>query len=423
MASLRDHRRRADCRSKIASLAIVYCNVDELKLDPRNPRLHSKKQVKLIAESIKAFGFNTPCLVDEQLRVVSGHGRVAAARLLGIRQVPAVSLAHLDELQIRAFQIADNRLTENSTWDKCLLAEQFQNLRNVNLDFNLESTGFDLGEIDLLIDGFELQSRKNEKSSEESPSTESEIPITRRGDMWLLGNHRIVCGDAWDEQSYSVVMNSRHAAGVFTHLSHGGIEDAELLLKLFSHLAEHSDPAAFQFVAADHLLIKSLIPAAERAGLELVDVCVAVKEGAGPGSLYRSQHDLIFVFENGKTERSRKPQFERTNVWHYRPSSRRRTSEQMKDAVPQNELPLSLVADAITDSTGPGGIVLDPFLGNGTTLIAAEQRGRICHGLESDPLQVDRAVRRWQQVTGMSAAHAERRLSFDHMAEDGYGKA
>src|SRR5207248_903725 len=172
--------------SKAAPLKIGYHRLSELKLDPRNPRRHSKKQIQQIARSIAAFGFNTPCIVDEQLRVVSGHGRLAAAKLLGISEVPTVLLTHLSELQVRAFQIADNRVGELSTWDKSQLAEHFETLLDITLDFNLESTGFDLGEIQLLVENRKPVPRTKRTTSEELSCPEANETVTRTGDMWVL---------------------------------------------------------------------------------------------------------------------------------------------------------------------------------------------------------------------------------------------
>jgi hypothetical protein len=218
-------------------------------------------------------------------------------------------------------------------------------------------------------------------------------------------------------------MNGRRAAAILTHVPAGG-DDAELLLKVFSGLAQHSDPAALQFLVADHLFMKSLA-VAERAGLRLLDVCVAVKPHVevAPGRLYQTQHDLVFVFENGNAEPLGKRQVNRSNVWFYPRSRRRRAYEGRKAQLLQNNLPVALVADAITDSTVCGEIVLDPFLGPGTTLMAVEPTGRICCGIGSDPLQLDRAVRAWQKLTGLRALHEESGKIFDQIGEERNGKA
>jgi len=423
MASLRHQQIRADFGSEVSPLSIVYRKLEELKPDPRNPRRHSKKQVERIANSIKVFGFVSPCLVDEHLRVICGHGRLAGAKLLGITRVPTVSLAHLSAEQIRVLQIADNRLAENSTWNKRILAQELQNLSKLSLDFNLDCTGFDLAEIDLLTKVLEPHFGACESSPKDPPKSEPQVAVTSPGDLWLLGNHRVICGDARHHHNYSVVTNDRLAAAVFTQIPLSANEDEELLLKVFPKLSERTQLAAFQFIVTDQRFIKNLVGAAAVAGLELADICVAVKQTAERGALYQNQKDLIFVFGNGKAQLSSKLHFERTNIWHHPGTrSRRRMSEPLNTDIIQNELPAALVGDAITDSTKHGGIVLDPFLGTGTTLIAAEQTGRICYGIESDPLLLDRALRRWQKVTGDTAVHEKCGRPFNQIGEERNGR-
>ena len=404
------------------ALSIVYRNVGELKLDPRNPRRHSKKQIKQIGRSIQTFGFSVPLIIDENLRVISGHGRLAAAKLIGIEQVPTICVAHLSEAQIRTFQIADNRLTENSTWDKTALAQELQILQNASLDFDLESTGFEIPEINLLTLGLESKpATQPQKLSKELINRDFETAVSRPGDLWVLSDHRLVCGSAWEEETYALLTNGRRAAAVLTHVPGG---DVELLLELFSELVEHSDPAALQFIFADHLLMKNLATA-EQVGLRLLDVCVAVKPHAevAPGRLYQKQHDLVFVFRNGNAEPSCKPQAHRSNVWFYESARQRRAYGKRKAQLVENQLPVALSAEAITDSTERGGIVLDPFLGAGTTLIAAEQTERACYGIESEPIELDQAVRRWQELTGKTAVHEKCGMSFDQVGEERDGEA
>jgi ParB-like chromosome segregation protein Spo0J len=424
MAALRHNGLRPDYRCKKNTISIVYRNIDELKLDPRNPRRHSRKQVGQLARSIEAFGFNVPCIVDEHLQVINGHGRLAAARLLDMEQVPTICITHLSGPELRAFQIADNRLNENSTWNRATLAQELQILKTANLDFDLSSTGFEIEEINLLTVGLEPSSVIQPKElPEELRNTESEIAASRPGDVWVLGKHRLICGNPSDEKTYLLLMNGRRAVAVLTHVPAGAGDDAESLLNLFSGLAKHSDPAALQFVVADQFFMKSLA-VAEGAGLRLLDVCVAVKTHVevAPGHLYQKQHELVFVFENGKAEPLGEPQVNRSNVWFYPHARRRRAYEERKAQRLQNYLPVALVADMITDSIAYGGIVLDPFIGTGTTLMAAEQTGRVCYAIESDALQLDRSMRSWQELTGKNAMHQERRMFFDQIGEERHGR-
>lgn len=194
-------------------IAVVDRKVSELKLDPANPRVHSPKQIRQIARSISIFGFNVPILVDRNLKVIAGHGRILAALQLGLAEVPVIRLDHLTEPQARAFMIADNRLTENSVWDDRLLAQQFRALSEIDLDFELEATGFEMGEIDLRIEQLDID---DESSAADAIPKKLTEPVTRAGDLWILGRHRIYCGSALDQSAYVAVMDAGTAAMVFT---------------------------------------------------------------------------------------------------------------------------------------------------------------------------------------------------------------
>jgi hypothetical protein len=193
---------------------IVYRPIDQLKPDPRNPRRHERKQIRKIADSIETFGFNVPILVDADLKVIAGHGRLLACPLLGRNEVPTISLEHLSEAQARAFMIADNRLTEIASWDDRLLGEQLRELSELNLEFSLEITGFDMAEIDLFIEG---AANTPQPDPDDVPLPVVSGPaVTRLGDTWLLGPHRIHCGSALDEHAYRALMGETRAAMVFT---------------------------------------------------------------------------------------------------------------------------------------------------------------------------------------------------------------
>jgi hypothetical protein len=187
-------------------LAVAYVPTASLKLNPKNPRLHSNKQIRQISESLKAFGFNVPVLVDGNLQVIAGHGRVLAAKLAGIAELPTISLEHLTEAQAKAFMIADNRLTENSVWDDRLLAEQFKSLSEVELDFSLDVTGFEIGEIDVMIEGLAPAIEGGDDPADALPETKKAVQVSRHGDVWLLGRHRIYCGNSLNASSYSALM-------------------------------------------------------------------------------------------------------------------------------------------------------------------------------------------------------------------------
>jgi DNA modification methylase len=433
-----------------SSLTITYRDIQELRPNSQNPRVHSKKQIQQLANSIKQLGFNVPILVNRKLQIVAGHGRAEAAKTLGISRIPTIRLDHLDEAQFRAFMIADNRLTDQSTWDEHLLAEQFKVLSDLDLNFSLEVTGFEMGEIDVMVEGFSPASKAGEDASDELPELTSGTRVARRGDVWSLGRHRVACGDALDEEAYRLLMENHRAAAIFTDppyndpidgfvtrsgkihhpkfaMAAGELSKAEFtefLHKCFSLLLRNSEPGALHFICMDWRHSPELLTAADKVFAEFKNLCVWVKDTGGQGSLYRSQHELVFVFKSSKKQHRNNVQLGRygryrTNVWQYpRVNSFGKTNPEGEfTALHPTVKPVSLVADAVLDSTARGDIVLDPFLGSGTTLIAAERVGRICHGIEMTPQYVDLAIRRWQSFTGQAAVHCQSRQSFREREE------
>ena len=207
---------RCEAAGLAARMLIVYRAIGQLTPDPANPRRHSKKQIRQIAESIRVFGFNVPILVDRDLNVISGHGRLMACRELGMTEVPTLCLDHLTSAQARAFMIADNRLTEIATWDDQLLAQQLKELSVLGLDFSLEDTGFEMGEIDLLINSLEDKPAQDADPTDVLPESPAGLPVSKIGDAWLLGRNRLLCGSALDTLAFSALMGQEHAATVFT---------------------------------------------------------------------------------------------------------------------------------------------------------------------------------------------------------------
>jgi DNA modification methylase len=433
------------------SLSITYHPVAHLKLDPKNPRLHSPKQLRQIARSIEAFGFNVPVLVDAQLQIVAGHGRIQACQLLGITEVPTISLEHLTEAQARAFMIADNRLTENAEWDDRLLAQQFKELSEVNLDFSLEATGFEMGEIDVMVENLAPAPEGEEDPADAVPEPVTGIQVSKVGDLWQLGRHKVCCGNSLNQPTYASLMASSKAAMVFTDppynvridghatglgtiqhkdfkMASGEMSRAEFtdfLSRVCSLLATHSADGSIHFVCMDWRHLGELIAAGKQAYSELKNICVWAKDNAGMGSLYRSQHELVFVFKHGKESHRNNVQLGqygryRSNVWHYPGvnSFSRSTEEGNLLALHPTVKPVALVADAIMDCSGRGDLILDAFLGSGTTVIAAERTGRICYGIEIDPAYVDTVVRRWQAFTGQSALHALSGRTFSELEQE-----
>src|SRR6266853_3831365 len=423
---------------RAARVAISYRPISELKSDPQNPRVHSPKQIRQIARSIEAFGFVVPILVDASGKIIAGHGRISAAQLLGSSEIPTICLDHLTAAQVKAFMIADNRLTENSTWDDRLLAQHLKDLSLLELDFSLEVTGFEMGEIDMRIEDLEVTPAAAPDPGDALPPAAGP-QVSRAGDLWLLGRRRVYCGDALDEGAYDALMQGDTAAMVFTDppynvlidgnvsglgaiqhrefaMASGEMDEAEFtafLTRALGLLAGHSFDGSLHFICMDWRHMGELLGAAKQAYTELKNLCVWTKDNAGMGSLYRSQHELVWVFKNGRGRHRNNVQLgkhgrNRSNVWSYPGvnSFSRSGPEGNLLALHPTVKPVALVADALRDCSSRGEIVLDAFLGSGTTLIAAERTGRICRGLELDPLYVDTAVRRWQALTGQHAQHA-----------------
>jgi len=341
--------------------------------------------------------------------------------------------------------IADNRLTENSTWNERLLGEQLKELSVLNLDFNLEATGFTMGEIDLCIEGLNSPAQDNQDSADDLSVVPSGPPVTRAGNIWELGKHRVHCASAIDEIAYAALMQDEQAQMVFSDppynfridgnvsglgrkrhrefaMASGEMTDLEFtrfLVTAISLFARWSTEGSLHFICIDWRHIAQLLAAGREVYQHLINICVWVKSNAGMGSFYRSQHELVGVFRNGRGTHRNNVMLgqygrNRTNVWNY-PSINsfgRVGDEGNLLALHPTVKPVALVADAIMDCTSRNDVVLDGFLGSGTTVIAAERTGRRCYGLEIDPLYVDTIVRRWQAFTRGDARHALTGKSF-----------
>jgi DNA modification methylase len=424
------------------ALEITYQPWSKLQPNSQNARTHSKRQIKLIAESIRCFGFTNPILIEKNSKIVAGHGRVQAAKLLGLTEVPTIRLENLTPDQVRAYVLADNRLAEKAGWDEAILAIEFQHLMTVDLGFEVTITGFEVPEIDLLL---AQASAKPDPADLPDPNQRSS-PVTRLGDLWILGKHRILCGNSLEECSYTKLMREVKADAIFVdppynvaidgHASgNGSIHHREFemavgemteqqffdfLRSSFELLARNSKPGSVHFACMDWRHAGEILAAGKSVYDVLLNLCVWAKDKGGLGSLYRSQHELIFVFRNGKAQHRNNVQLgrfgrNRTNVWQYPGVNTlsRQGEEGNLLALHPTVKPVSLIADALLDCTAPGELVLDSFLGSGSTLVAAERIGRTCYGIELDPLYVDTAVGRWQRYTGGNAVHAESGRLFD----------
>ena len=428
--------------------AVDRVPVSALKPYDRNARTHSPKQIRQLAASIEEFGFTNPVLIDSNRRIVAGHGRVDAAKLLGLDSVPVICLDDLTEAQIRAYVIADNKLAENAGWDRELLGLELKCLTELEIDFDATITGFEVAEIDVLVG--ELEVVADEDPADEIPEVdESEPPVTRPGDIWQIGRHRLLCGDATDPTTYGRLLVGEQAQMVFTDppynvpidghvcglgkvkhrefaMAAGEMSKAEFtafLSTVFSNLADASVGGAIQFVCIDWRHIGEIVAAGTEAYTEFKNLCVWTKTNGGMGSLYRSQHELVFVFKSGtaphinNVELGKHGRY-RTNVWSYAGINSFREGRDEELALHPTVKPVGLVADAILDCSKRGGIVLDAFAGSGTTLVAAERTGRKGYGIELDPKYCDVIVKRLDQVAKLDATHAETGKTFAELETD-----
>jgi DNA modification methylase len=415
---------------------ISFIAIADLIPAPHNARKHSRAQVRAIARSIEAFGFNAPVLIDKNRQIVAGHGRYEASKLLELTQVPVIFLDHLSETQAKAYMLADNKLTDRSTWDDAKVAVQLKELSELVLDFDIEAVGFELPEIDLRIQSLD-DPDTSDNADEFDTATGPAVSVS--GDLWLLGPHRVYCGNALDSNSYIALMNSEKAAAVFTDqpynlkidgnvcgsgsithrefvMASGEMTEAEFtdfLATGFKLMRAHTMPGAVIYACMDWRHGWEMFAAGRTAELPLLNLCVWSKTNAGMGSLYRSQHELVFVFRNGRDAHLNNVQLgrfgrSRSNIWRYPGINgfARKGAENLLALHPTVK-PIGLVADAILDCTKRGDVVLDPFLGSGTTILAAERTGRRCFGIEIDPIYVDTAIARWERLTGRKAQNTQ----------------
>lgn len=390
----------------------------------RNARVHPKRQIKKIAESIRQIGFVNPILIDEHGEIIAGHGRLTAANSIGLVAVPVIRIRNLSEAQKRALRLADNKLALDSSWSSELLASELEELAGLDLDLTL--TGFDTIEID------RLTTPSYNHHEDEDELVIPKTVVSRLGDLWACGDHRLLCADARQASSYRSVLNGRPADMVFTdppynvpiagHVSgNGRVKHSEFQMAsgemstaqfedfLHSSLSlshDFSRDGSLHYVFGDWRMIGQLTRAGEAVIGQLFNLAVWVKPNGAMGSFYRSQHELIAVFKNGAGHHINNVQLGRmgryrTNVWQY-PGASGFSKARKQDLEDHPTVkPLLLVADAIRDATNPGDLVLDPFGGAGTTLIAAEIAGRKAALIEIEPKFIDVTLRRFEERRGL----------------------
>jgi DNA modification methylase len=403
---------------------IEYVAATALRPWPKNARVHSKRQIRQIADSIRRFGFTSPILIDHENTMLAGHGRAAAARLLGMDEVPCVRIETMSAAEKRAYVIADNKLALNAGWDDEILAEELKALIASDIDFDVGLTGFSIAEVDNLIEGLvpeEPGDPEDDRMPDDGPA------LCRPGDIWALGPHRLICGNAIDPDTVAALMNGEQAQMVFTDppynvpihghvggrgsikhrefaMASGEMTKAEFtafLRAAFDNLVRHTSDGSIHFVCMDWRHMAEMLAASDGLYTELKNLIVWAKDNGGMGTFYRSRHELIFAFKNGTGPHHNT--FElgqhgryRTNVWQYKGVNTLKTGRLDELALHPTVKPVQLVADAIKDVSPRGGVVLDLFGGSGSTLIAAHKTGRRAYLCEYDSQYCDRIIRRWE---------------------------
>lgn len=390
----------------------------------RNARTHSKKQVRQIAESIKEFGFTNPVLIDRENQILAGHGRVEAAKLLGMDMVPCVRLENMTEAQKRAYVLADNKLALNAGWDMEILAEELKELSLPEFDIDIGLTGFSIAEVDSILAEAAPEEPGN-PDDDALPVVDPKTTRCKRGEVWQIGPHRIMCGDARNRNDIATLMDGKLARAVITdppynvkidgHVGGSGkikhqefamasgemsaSEFTEFLKTSFRNLAKFSVDGSIHFIFMDWRHMQEVLAAGHDVYEELKNLLVWVKDNGGMGTFYRSRHELIFAFKKGKAphintfELGQHGRY-RTNVWEYKGVNTLRAGRLEELALHPTVKPVQMLADAIKDVTGRGDIVLDIFGGSGSTAIAAEKTGRVAYICEYEPHYCEIIIRR-----------------------------
>jgi DNA modification methylase len=430
------------------AMEVEVIPIASLKPYPRNARTHSRKQIKQIANSIQRFGFTNPVLISDENEIVAGHGRVEAAKLLGYCTVPTLRLAHLNAAERRAYVIADNKLALNAGWDKEVLAIELQGL--IDIDFDIELTGFSLAEVDVVLEEARESAVTGSSGSEDDlpPLGDAASAVSLAGDLWQLGRHRLTCGDSRMAATMEVLMDGERAHLIFTdppyNVPIGGnvsglgrtchrefaMGSGEMTSEAFTRFLQETlgnaaavaEDGSIAFICMDWRHMGELLAAGQQVFSELKNLCVWNKTNGGMGSFYRSKHELVFVFKAGTAPHTNtfglgESGRYRTNVWDYAGVNAMRSGRAEELAMHPTVKPVALVADAIKDCSRRGEIVLDPFGGSGSTLIAAEKTGRRARLVEFDPVYCDRIIRRYEALTGKQAVLAGTTSSFEAIAD------
>lgn len=415
--------------------------ISDLRSNQQQARKHSAAKLDRLARNIKAFGFALPVLIDENGYVIVGYARVTAANEIGMTCVPAVRISHLNDAEKKAYHIADNQLTLDAEWDLKALQALSLDISDAGLDIAL--TGFSQDDLDKLLGGLEIPPLD---ADDQPPVPSEDNVVSRPGDLWLLGKHRVLCADSTQGASYARLLGDDKARMVISDLPYnlriqgtvsglgkhqhaefrmasGEMSEAEFtafLGKVFALLVDHTTDGSLHYHFMDWRHLHEISMAGRANYTELKNLCVWNKNNAGMGSLYRSKHELIFVYKSGKAahvnniELGKHGRY-RTNVFDYPGANAFGPDRDEHLAAHPTVKPVQLITDLLLDCSNSGDLILDPFLGSGTTILAAQQAGRVAAGLEIEPRYVDVAIGRYEALTGTKAIHSGTGLSFTEM--------
>jgi DNA modification methylase len=422
-----------------------------IRSNPSNARTHSQRQINQIAASIKACGFCAPVLVDEDLNLIAGHGRLRAAEQLGLNDIPAIVISGLSPARKRALALADNKISDNAGWDRERLAIELPELAELLIEDGLDIslTGFGAPEIDQLLVDFEDDS--SDPGDEIEPTWTTGTQVSARGTLWILDQHRAMCGDARSVNDLDRLMGANKAAMGFLDVPYnvkvrsivgrgrtrhaefamasGEMSSSAYVAFLVAGLgcaSRMSQDGAVHFVCCDWRHVSEVIEAGRRIYGATLNIVVWVKTNGGQGSFYRSRHEFIVVFRVGDAAHLNNIELgrhgrSRSNVWNY-PGVNTFRAGRMEDLRSHpTAKPVALVADAMRDCTRRGDIVLDTFSGSGTTIMAAERVGRRAYVMDIEPHYTDVAIRRWQAFTRKDAVEADTGRTFDQVAAERAG--
>lgn len=386
----------------MAELKVVYCNPSDIIPYAMNSRTHSDEQVAQVAASIKEFGFTNPILVDEFNVIIAGHGRLLAAKKLGLDQVPTIQLEGLTEAQRKAYVIADNKLALNAGWDDQALQAELERLKE--LDFDLELIGFDADELAKLLEPEQVEGLTDEDAVPEVPDE----PVTKEGDIWICGNHRVMCGDSTSIDAVEKLMNSKKADLLFTDPPYGidfapqrgthdkimndaleGAEFDDFLDGVFSSALSVMKSDTYAFVWTGWSKIGSFEKALQKY-FKIQAMHIWVKNNFGIGYYSRPKHEPFYLCLNGKPIY---PSNAPADVWD---------AKKVHKTIHSCEKPVDLIIN-ILDTYHKNSDTLDLFGGSGSTMIACEKTNRNSYSMELDPKYCDVIVKRWQDFTGKEA--------------------